>query len=198
MQNTNKPEIINHHIIKPGTLLIASPLLNDPNFRRTVVLILDQDKEKGYIGLILNRNLDLTLKDACGMPGAAGDLPLYHGGPVDLQRLFWLDSFGNKIKGSFEIMPGINVGGDYDNMIEALTTASKPEKDIRFYLGYSGWSAGQLEKEIDAGAWGIVDHILDPHILLTLSGMEMWNTVVRQLGPNYRHWLLLPADPNLN
>ena len=198
MENTDTKDIKNRSVLRPGTILIASPLLNDPNFKRTVILILDKDANNGHIGLILNRNLDISMQEACDMPGKAGEMSLYHGGPVDLQRLFWLDSYGDRVKGSYEILPGINVGGDYDNLMDAISNTTDPQKNLRFYLGYSGWSAGQLEKEIEAGAWGIVDHILDPNLLLTLTGNEMWNAIAKWLGPAYRHWLLLPSDPNLN
>lgn len=181
-----------------GEILLSSPLLTDPNFKRTAVLILEQDNNEGHIGLILNRALDLTLEEVCQMPGKGSDMKIYNGGPVDLQRIFWLHTLGDKLPGSIEILPGLYVGGDYDTLINAFATGEDLTGKIRFYLGYSGWTAGQLRKEIEAGAWGVLSHLLDPQQLMETDGDEMWHTLTRQLGEKYRHWLMIPSDPNLN
>lgn len=187
-----------HINISGGRGLLSSPLLKDPNFKRSVVLILQKDDSDGHIGLVINHPLDLTLEDICHMPGEAHDMKVYSGGPVDLQRVFWLHTLGELLPGSIEIMPGLYVGGDYETLINAFAAGKHLDGKIRFYLGYSGWSAGQLEKEIDAGAWGVAPQILDPAILIEKRSDEMWTFIARQLGPDYRHWGMLPADPSLN
>ncbi|MDE6010042.1 MAG: YqgE/AlgH family protein [Muribaculaceae bacterium] len=201
MENTTE----NQHIsdtgsaaVKGGEILLSSPLLADPNFKRTAVLILEQDNNQGHLGLILNRPLDLTLQEICDMPGMAREMKVHNGGPVDLQRIFWLHTLGDLLPGSFEVLPGLYVGGDYNTLINAFSEGKDFSGKIRFYLGYSGWTAGQLQKEIEAGAWGVLPHLLDPQRLLDSDGDEMWHFLTRQLGEEYRHWLMIPADPNMN
>lgn len=185
--------------LQRGTILVASPMLNDPNFKRTAILILDKDSSGGYIGLILNRELDLTLEEVLSLPGRNGKIRLRAGGPVDLQRVFWIHSLGDKLKGSIEILPGLYVGGDYDEMIAHLVNSEEDMREsIRLYMGYSGWSAGQLEKEIEGGAWAVLSDLLEPQLLLEMEGEEIWNQLSLRLGPDYKHWRIIPADPTMN
>ena len=95
-----------------GDLLISSPMLGDPNFSRTVILILDRDQDHGYIGLTLNRRMQLHLSDIFGDEYEENnDMTIFSGGPVDLQRLFWVHTLGEKVPGAIEVLPGIFVGG---------------------------------------------------------------------------------------
>ncbi|MDE6273289.1 MAG: YqgE/AlgH family protein [Muribaculaceae bacterium] len=182
-----------------GTILLSSPMLNDPNFKRTAILILDQDESGGHIGLVLNRPLDITLSDICKMPGKYAKQFVHHGGPVDLQRMFWLHSLGDLIPGSLEILPGLYVGGDYDAMI-SLFEEGRVDLDhkIHFYLGYSGWGKEQLKAETAAGAWGILPMLIDSNLIFDLDGEELWHQLCLLLSPEYRHWRMIPSDPELN
>lgn len=197
-QNLENQHIDDAADIEGGSVLLSSPLLTDPNFKRSVVLVLEKDRNGGHLGLVLNRPLDLTLEEICDMPGAGGAMKVYSGGPVDLQRIFWLHTLGEKLPGSIEVLPGLYVGGDYDTLIQAFSNGADFKDKIRFFLGYSGWTAGQLSKEIDAGAWGVLRHPLDPNRLIETGGDEMWYEMVRQLGETHRHWLMIPSDPALN
>ena len=181
-----------------GMILISSPLLEDPNFKRSVILLLDKGTKGDFIGLILNRRLDITLNEICEMPGEANEANVFNGGPVDLQRMFWLHTYGDRLEGSHEVMPGLFVGGDYNNIIRAYQQGKHINDNIRFYIGYSGWSADQLENEIRHGAWAVLPAVLDPETLIRTEGDEMWHTLVKRLGPDYRHWLMIPSDPNMN
>ncbi|MDE5552171.1 MAG: YqgE/AlgH family protein, partial [Muribaculaceae bacterium] len=143
--------------IHKGDVLVSSPLLTDPNFNRSVVLILDRDTDKGYIGLILNRQLDLTIQELLDIKNSKIETPVFNGGPVDLQRLFWLHTMGpDIIKGAAEVMPGIYIGGNFEDLQTYVeNSGTKSEGHFRLYLGYSGWTKGQLEKEIEMGAWQV-------------------------------------------
>lgn len=198
MEEKSDSRHISQHHIHGGSLLISSPLLNDPNFKRSIVLILQQDPDNGYLGLVLNHQLDLSLNEICEMPGEASRMNVFNGGPVDLQRIFWLHTLGCQLQGSFEVLPGLFVGGDYDQLIQAFSKGERMKGKIRFFLGYSGWTSGQLEKEIDGGAWAVLSYPLDPKMLIEKSGEEMWYDEVRKLGEKYRHWLMLPSNPTLN
>lgn len=197
--NVEKQDLDAQHIeIKGGDILLSSPLLSDPNFKHSAVLILERDTNGGYLGLVLNRRLDLTLDEICHMPGKLGEMAVCNGGPVDLQRMFWLHILGKKIKDSYEVLPGLYVGGNYDDIISASIGDSLLQGKIKFYLGYSGWTKGQLEREIEAGAWAVLQDPLDPQLLIEESEDALWHTLTKQLGEDYRHWLMMPADPNMN
>lgn len=192
--------------IPPGSLLISSPLLKDPNFHRSVILILDKDKDNGYIGLILNHPMDLKFEDIFFPDSEESEMDFsglghknfYYGGPVDMQRLFWLHTHGKEIKNSTEILPGIYVGGDYEDMYGFISShPSALNHSIRLYLGYSGWGKGQLENEIQQGAW-CINPIPDPSSLLNDESDSFWRNQVKALYPEMRHWLILPSDPTLN
>ena len=181
-----------------GDILISSPLLQDPNFKRSAVLILQRDSSGGHLGLVLNQPLQLSLNEVCHMPGPEAGLPLFGGGPVDMQRLFWVHTLGEQLPDSVEVLPGLWVGGNYETLMERFATGRPMKDHIRFYLGYSGWSPDQLEKEIDAGAWVVLSNFLDPGMLIRSSADRVWPDLVRNLGPSYRHWLMLPPHPSLN
>lgn len=180
-----------------GEVLIASPLLKDPNFSRTVILILEQDAKRGHIGLVLNRELNISMQDICNLAAPAGNAKVYQGGPVDLQRLFWLHSLGDKLPGSVEILPGLYVGGNYDDLLTLIDSGFDLKGKIRFYLGYAGWDAGQVADEIRMDAWHAA-LVPDPRYLITASSDSLWSDLVRMLGPDFRHWLIIPQDPAQN
>lgn len=184
--------------LKGGDILVASPLLNDSNFKRSVVLILQRDRTGGYLGLVINHPLDISLAEICQLTDAGEDIRVFSGGPVDMQRLFWIHSFGSPLDGALEVLPGLWVGGDYDMMINRIISKDAIAGAARFFLGYSGWTAGQLEREIHAGAWGILSNLLDPVMLIQDNPDSLWDSLVRRLGPDYRHWLMLPPDLSLN
>ena len=181
-----------------GDLLISSPMLGDPNFSRTVILILDRDQDHGYIGLTLNRRMQLHLSDIFGDEYEENnDMTIFSGGPVDLQGRFWVPTLGEKVPGAIEVLPGIFVGGDLEAVHHYLHSPQHSSDAIRFYLGYSGWGRGQLEREIQGGAWQ-VQRLTAPAIVLTADQDALWVKEVRDLGPEFRHWLMLPPHPSLN
>ena len=184
--------------VRGGDILLSSPLLTDPNFNRSVVLVLQEDNDLGHIGLVLNHSLDLTLEEICSITDRHGSMRVFNGGPVDMQRIFWLHTLGERLPGALEVLPGLYIGGDYDTLIRTIADDVSLSGQIRFYLGYSGWSAGQLSKEIDLKAWAVLRNLVSPGMLLESDGEEMWHSFVRLLGPDYRHWLILPSDPSLN
>lgn len=184
--------------IRGGDILISSPLIKDPTFSRSAVLILERDSSGGHIGLVLNHAMELTLNEVCGMPGLGADIDIFNGGPVDLQRLFWVHTLGDRLPGSVEVLPGLWVGGDYEALMEWFASGAPVKENLRFFLGYSGWSAGQLEKEIQSGAWAVLSNFLDPGLLIRSAPDHVWHDLTRHLGPEYRHWLMLPPHPSLN
>ncbi|HYB12162.1 MAG TPA: YqgE/AlgH family protein [Myxococcota bacterium] len=167
-------------------LLVAMPQLLDPNFRRSVVLIVHHD-ETGTFGLVLNRVSDVSVGDLCGTLGiewrGGGVTPLAWGGPVQ-PNTGWLLIGGRAVEsGSVEdheevteLGPGLQFAG---SLATLRRVADAPPEQFRLFLGYAGWGPGQLEAELAQGAWLVAP--LRTDVVFT-SPDEMWEGVVRSLG----------------
>lgn len=181
---------------KAGQILIAAPMMNDPNFRRSVVLILDSTHGE-HMGLVLNR--ETTAGADVFLDGWDGTerIHLFNGGPVELDRLFLLHRLGSIIDGSNEILPGLYIGGDADQLRDYIASGAGTEGLLRFFFGYSGWGEGQLTSELMQNGWAVGT---DPDLagLLSGSGDSFWRREVENLGPDFRSWLNIPIHPILN
>lgn len=179
-----------------GALLISEPLMTDSDFSRAVILVLDEPEEGGHFGLILNKSTEMTLKDLMPEWEAGRKVPVFCGGPVDLERMFLLHTLGDELGSCVEVLPGIFVGAEIDKIIEYIDNGGEVDGKMRFFLGYCGWSPGQLSAEIDGNTWAVNPKPLDN--LLSGRGNKYWRREVEQLGDDYRSWLLVPSDPSLN
>ena len=166
------------------SLLIAMPQLQDPNFRRTVLLMLQHDARSSF-GLVLNRESDLAMSDLfeslqCEWSGDA-DAVVHWGGPVQLDSGWMLigDSLSLEPDGVelATVVPGVNFGSSLEIF---KRVAGDPPEDVRFYLGYAGWGPGQLEQEIAQGAW--LSAPATPELIFGSPSEQMWDRVVRGLG----------------
>lgn len=180
-----------------GSLLISEPLMDDKYFSRSAILVLDEPEDGGHFGLILNKPTDMTLKDLMPEWESGTRIPVYCGGPVDLQRMFLLHTLGDKLGASAEVLPGIYVGADLDRIIDYVENDGEVDGKLRFFLGYCGWSPGQLAGEINGKTWA-VNVLPQCQNLLSDEGLAYWNREVRDLGEEYRGWLVVPTDPSLN
>ena len=122
---------------------------------------------------------------------------MFCGGPVDMERLFLLHSLGSVFPGASEVIPGVFVGGNVDDIISYLEDGGQIEGNLRFFLGYSGWTKGQLQAEIARHSWAVNNHP-DGRKLLTGEGNGFWRREVMNLGDSYRSWLMVPPDPSYN
>jgi putative transcriptional regulator len=172
-----------------GQLLISSPLLHDPNFRRTVVLMTHHD-EDGAMGLVLSRPSELRVVDAvpelADLPGA-GDL-VYVGGPVQPEAVVVLleheDAPERPIVGNVAFMAA---EADIDEL-DAVRA--------RVFAGYSGWGPGQLEGELDESSWIVVP--AEPDDAFAEDPDELWRTVLHRKGGKFALIATMPFDPKLN
>ena len=188
------PTIVNP---QKGDLLIAEPLLNEPYFKRSVILLLDEDNNQGHIGLALNKITPVSLQDLFPDWKAGAEVPVYSGGPVEADRLFMLHTMGDRFEGSMEVLPGLYVGAKLDDIIDYINNNRYADGNIRSFLGYSGWSRGQLTSEILKNTWALNPN---PGHTDVLTGAEdlYWRREVRRLGEKYRSWLLVPSNPAFN
>lgn len=176
-----------------GKLLIAEPFLSNPNFARSVILLCEHGTE-GTVGFILNRATELTLGDL--LPELYTPLlKIYQGGPVQLDTLHMLHRSPGNFGGN-EIFPGVFWGGSYEALQEAILNNDYQPIDLRLFVGYAGWSPGQLEKELDEGSWIVTD--LAQEILFETESENIWREAIRSLGEKYAYLANLPVNPQLN
>jgi putative transcriptional regulator len=178
-----------------GRLLISEPFLADPNFARSVVLIAEETEE-GVLGVVLNQKSNLLLNDL--VPGIVGlDFSIFIGGPVEVDSIFYLHRCYDKIPSGFEIAKGLYWSYDFDLVHQLVEDKNLNANEIRFFLGYSGWSSPQLKEEIEQNTW-IVSDQYEADIVFSESDEEVWSEVIRNLGPKYAHIVNFPQNPNLN
>jgi putative transcriptional regulator len=178
-----------------GKLLISEPFLNDPNFKRSVVLLTEYENE-GAIGFILNQSSNLLIKDLIPDLWLA-DFPVFIGGPVEVDTVHFIHRCYDKIKSGVEIADGVFWGGDFETLKLLVNSNSITGEEVKFFLGYSGWGAKQLEGEIVENTW-IVSDQYHPETIFSHNEEELWKEVIINLGPKYAHISNFPIDPNLN
>ncbi|CAN5467448.1 YqgE/AlgH family protein [soil metagenome] len=174
-----------------GLLLIAHPNMLDPNFRRSVLFISSHDPDEGAMGVILNRPLDKQVGDLVGdekPPEGLADVPVFLGGPMEKNQLMfaafeWEDANGLKLN------PNVH----FD---EAHELVDDDPASIRAFVGYAGWSAGQLEAEMQQKAW--ISQKPSRDALSPDRLPKLWFEIMRGLGPWYKLLAAAPDDPSLN
>lgn len=176
-----------------GSLLIAEPFLGDANFERTVVFLCEHN-ERGTFGLVLNQSTNLCLNDVLTTP-VATNLPLYVGGPVEQNTLHFIHRLPF-VEEAIEVSTGLYWSGDYEQIVSLLNIGKITEQDIRFFIGYSGWSAGQLNDELRHNSWVVTNS--DADLIFDIPSDQLWRGVLRRMGGEYRVKSHYPTDPRLN
>ena len=141
----------NHIVPTRGKVLISEPFLCDYMFGRSVVLLADHTQD-GTMGLVMNKPLPLFLNDLLSEINCREDIPIYKGGPMSTDTLFYLHTLEN-ITDSLPIANGLYLNGDFTAIKQFMTEGNSIKGRIRFFLGYSGWEPGQLKKEKIPGWW---------------------------------------------
>lgn len=180
-----------------GCLLLAEPLMNDNTFSRSVLVLIEHSDSLGSMGFITNHISRYTLNELIAEIERPEDIPVYIGGPVHHDRLYYLHTLGDLIPQSEAVSNGLYVSGDFHAMIEYINSGGEIEGKVRFFLGYSGWAKGQLENEVKNYDWAVTT-ITDTKRLLTLQDEEAWRTEVLLLDKRYRLWLNCPSYVGLN
>lgn len=181
-----------------GQLLVATPTLKDPNFDRTVVLLVAHEPG-GALGVVLNRATEVPVSEVLGTWGELARDPavLFEGGPVQPESAICLARMRPDVKGSrlsgFHQVSGlvgtIDLSSDPDRLRDRLA-------GIRVFAGYSGWSPGQLEEEISTGSWFVFDAL--PGDAFVSRPDDLWAMVLRRQGDILAAVAHFPPDPILN
>ncbi|HEY7012375.1 MAG TPA: YqgE/AlgH family protein [Streptosporangiaceae bacterium] len=184
-----------------GRLLVATPLLGDPNFRRTVILIVEDEPEEGTLGVVLNRPTEVQVGQVLESwtDLVTGPTVVFKGGPVspnsalalalaqgDEEPLGWRSLDGSSLMSriglvDLEAPPELLAGG--------ITS-------LRVFAGYAGWGPGQLQAEIDEGAWYVLPG--EPSDAFLAEPEQLWPAVLRRQGGDFAIVATYPDDPMLN
>ena len=180
-----------------GKFLIAEPFLKGDCFQRSVVFLVEHN-EGGTMGFVINKEegvfdsgklLDLFVD--------AGELPAYCGGPLEESDLFFLHCLGEDIvPGSVHIADGIYFGGDITAVLNYIAVGNPCEGAVKFFLGYSGWEAGQLKDELEQNSWLVAP--ASRELLFRSDETAIWRDALKPLGANYSLWEKYPLEPSLN
>lgn len=178
---------------KKGRILISEPFLQGYYFSRSIVLLTEHDAE-GSMGLVLNKQLDLkigsVIKDV-----SFSETKLICGGPVSPDKLFYIHNFKN-VSGATEIIEGLFFGGNFNAIKDMLAFKPNLINDIRFFIGYAGWSPGQLADELKESSWLVSN--MSAEVILHAPVERLWRSTVEALGEDYARWTNFPSNPEMN
>ncbi len=181
-------------MIKAGDILIAKPFLQDGHFKRSVIYLCEHNNE-GSLGFIINKSHGLLLKDI--FPHLkSGNFPLFEGGPVSPNQLFYTHTLGLELSDSQHIIDDVYWGGNFFELSKMIEEGKVTSSQIRFYIGYSGWGEDQLTAEIGNDMWfskGVVYKDL-----MRLPPDEMWGEELVKINPGYKAFTDFSFDPSLN
>ena len=180
--------------ITRGKVLLAEPFMLDSNFRRSVVLMCEHE-EDGSLGFILNKTLNMKINELIAdFPEI--DATVFYGGPVQTDTIHYIHNLGHLLEDSQEIMPGIFWGGSFEKLKTLIENGMVKSDDIRFFVGYSGWSKLQLKQELKMGSWVLAD--MDLNYLFKRTKSDLWSKVMRHKGDVYSVIAQLPDQMSWN
>lgn len=182
----------------PGKLLVATPALTDPNFSRTVVLVLDHDDE-GTLGVVVNRPTSVGLDEV--LPAWAGAVTdpgvLFQGGPVALDSALGLAAISGTAGGQDPLgWQRLNSGLGLIDLDTPSELLAERLVSLRIFVGYAGWGPGQLETELEEGAWYVVE--AEPQDAFSPAPDRLWRAVLRRQRDERALVSTYPDDPALN
>jgi len=184
--------------IKPekGSILIAEPFLSDKYFERSVVLLVEHNGSQGTMGFVLNKMIQEKMSDFFPEMKGFNEIPVFRGGPVGPDRLYFIHTLGDIIPDTYEVVEGLYFGGDFDIIKSYITSGNSTEGKIKFFLGYSGWEQKQLDGEIAQHSW-LVGKIEQSKIMKS-EGELFWKKSLHSLGGQYKSWANFPKQPFMN
>lgn len=182
-----------------GSMLVAEPFMRESYFNHGVVSLIDYVADEGATGVVMNNRTEYMLADLLEGIDNTSQIPVFCGGPLGQDRLYFLHTLGGDIiPNARRYAPGIYVGGDFDAIISYVNSGYPIDGAVRFFIGYSNWAEGQLERELRQESWVLAPSPGQASELLSDVGDRYWHRAVRSLGPAYRAWSLLPRNVIVN
>jgi len=181
--------------LKPmkGRVILSEPFMMDSNFKRAVIFLCEHNEEGSY-GFILNHVLSANLSELVnGLD--RNDFIISYGGPVHPDNLYYIHDQGDRIDDSQELFPGLWFGGNFEQILSLINDKVINSENIRFFLGYSGWTEDQLINEMETHSW--ITSEFNPKDLLALD-KQLWKNTLNKMGKQYEVVSNFPSDPSQN
>jgi putative transcriptional regulator len=167
--------------VKTGRVLLAEPFMLDPNFRRAVVLLCEHQDE-GSLGFIMNKPLKMQVGDLLAdFPEIEAEV--FFGGPVATDTIHYLHNVGELLEESVRINRGVYWGGNFEKLKFLINSELIQAHNIRFFVGYSGWSSGQLSEELSCGSWVLAE--MHANYLFKSHPTALWSQIMYNKGDAY-------------
>ncbi|MEP7321200.1 MAG: YqgE/AlgH family protein [Saprospiraceae bacterium] len=168
--------------IKSGKLILAEPFMQDPHFKRSVVFLCEHNQKNGSVGFILNKPLNAKINDMVqDFPEI--DAHLYYGGPVGTDTLHYIHNVGDLLEESVPVIRGVYWGGNFEKLKFLINQQLVGPQNIRFFIGYSGWTKGQLIEELHIGSWIMAEG--DPNYVFKINSNKLWKRVLDDKGNTF-------------
>jgi len=181
-----------------GSLLVAKPTVGDFFFKRSLVLIVDPDEGDGAMGVVVNHYTGYYLRDLMPEIESVEEIPLFLGGPVGPQMMFFLHTLGpDVVPDAVDVGSGVWLGGDFEAIKRYVELGGPVAGHVKFIVGYSGWEKDQIASELNRHDWAVLDKT-DRSLLMGEGDDDQWRDAVSRFGDRYRLWLNLPSDPSYN
>ncbi len=178
-----------------GRLLLAEPFMPEEVFSRSIIYLCKHDAE-GSFGFVLNKTVPWSISDI--LPDfPLMEMEIHEGGPVCSEQLYYLHTKGELFSTCELLENGLFMGGAYKELLENVKIDAIASKDIRFFVGYSGWSKGQLEQEIKDKSWLVVDK-LDINEIMNCKNEEDWKQIMKRQGSVHKKMTDFPKNPTNN
>jgi putative transcriptional regulator len=169
-------------ILKSGKVLLAEPFMQDLNFTRSAILLCEHNEE-GSLGFILNKQLEMRVDDLIS-DFPEFDSRVYFGGPVQTDTIHYIHNVGDLLEDSVKVLEGVYWGGDFEKLKFLISSELIKPENICFYVGYSGWSEGQLLNELEVyHSWVIAD--MDANYAFKSKPDQLWKQIMRNKGNIY-------------
>jgi putative transcriptional regulator len=179
-----------------GKILISEPLQTDVCFHRSVILLTEHGS-RGSMGFVLNKKTNLFVNSYFEQLKNTPLIPVFLGGPIISEYLFFIHSLGKLIPDSIEIADNLFQCGDFESIMYRLLGKEPYADKIKFFIGYSGWTADQLQNEIKQGSWLVGNPPKSSDVMLA-NNESFWEQAVRSVGGKHLRWLNYPRNPQLN
>ena len=180
--------------IKAGDILLAEPFMWDENFRRTVIVLCEHNQE-GSLGFIMNRPMSMRIDELIA-DFPEFDAKVYFGGPVQTDTIHYIHTAGDLLEDSEKIVDGVYWGGSFEKLKFLIDTQLITPNDIRFFVGYSGWSADQLVGEMKVGSWVVAP--MFANYLFKSQAAKLWRQVMHNKGDTYTVIAQIPEAVDWN
>ncbi|PKQ65599.1 hypothetical protein BZG02_00925 [Labilibaculum filiforme] len=177
-----------------GKVLIAEPFLEGRYFKRSIVLLVECNSD-GAVGFVLNKPINLSIDEVL-INIAHFDGDVFIGGPVDTNRIYFLHTIPDLLPHSLPVFDNLHWGGDFSVLKELIEQKLVQPDQVRFFAGYSGWSVGQLDDEINENSWMVSQ--LNVEEIMNCNNEKLWEKSLRRMGGKYKMWSNFPENPGMN